>query len=32
MLAQRKKVLLINPPHTAIGSRIPREQLPRSAC
>ena len=23
-----KKILLINPPHTAIGSRIPREQLP----
>lgn len=23
-----KKVLLVNPPHTAIGSRIPREQLP----
>lgn len=22
------KVLLINPPHTAIGSRIPKEQLP----
>lgn len=24
----KNKVLLINPPHTAIGSRIPREQLP----
>jgi anaerobic magnesium-protoporphyrin IX monomethyl ester cyclase len=23
-----RKVLLINPPHTAIGSRIPKEQLP----
>lgn len=23
-----KKILLINPPHTAIGSRIPKEQLP----
>lgn len=23
-----RKLLLINPPHTAIGSRIPREQLP----
>lgn len=23
-----KKILLANPPHTAIGSRIPREQLP----
>jgi anaerobic magnesium-protoporphyrin IX monomethyl ester cyclase len=22
------KILLINPPHTAIGSRIPKEQLP----
>ena len=22
------KILLINPPHTAIGSRVPREQLP----
>lgn len=28
MLAPIKNVLLINPPHTAIGSRIPREQLP----
>ncbi|MES3025780.1 MAG: magnesium-protoporphyrin IX monomethyl ester anaerobic oxidative cyclase [Pseudomonadota bacterium] len=28
MTAARKKVLLINPPHTAIGSRIPKEQLP----
>ncbi len=24
----RNQVLLINPPHTAIGSRVPREQLP----
>ncbi|QTN29359.1 magnesium-protoporphyrin IX monomethyl ester anaerobic oxidative cyclase [Rhodoferax sp. AJA081-3] len=24
----RNRVLLINPPHTAIGSRVPREQLP----
>lgn len=24
----RHRVLLINPPHTAIGSRVPREQLP----
>ncbi len=23
-----RKILLINPPHTAIGSRIPKEQLP----
>jgi len=23
-----RRILLINPPHTAIGSRIPREQLP----
>ena len=23
-----KKILLVNPPHTAIGSSIPREQLP----
>ncbi len=23
-----QKILLINPPHTAIGSRIPKEQLP----
>jgi len=23
-----RKVLLLNPPHTAIGSRVPREQLP----
>ena len=28
MSVQSKRVLLINPPHTAIGSRIPREQLP----
>lgn len=28
MPSPRKKILLINPPHTAIGSRIPREQLP----
>jgi len=28
MPPQRQKILLINPPHTAIGSRIPREQLP----
>ena len=24
----KSKILLINPPHTAIGSRIPKEQLP----
>lgn len=24
----QRRILLINPPHTAIGSRIPREQLP----
>lgn len=28
MSSSSKKVLLLNPPHTAIGSRIPREQLP----
>lgn len=22
------RILIVNPPHTAIGSRIPREQLP----
>jgi anaerobic magnesium-protoporphyrin IX monomethyl ester cyclase len=25
---RKEKILLINPPHTAIGSRIPREHLP----
>ncbi|TFW27271.1 magnesium-protoporphyrin IX monomethyl ester anaerobic oxidative cyclase [Duganella callida] len=24
----KKRILLVNPPHTAIGSRIPKEQLP----
>jgi anaerobic magnesium-protoporphyrin IX monomethyl ester cyclase len=24
----RTRILLVNPPHTAIGSRVPREQLP----
>jgi anaerobic magnesium-protoporphyrin IX monomethyl ester cyclase len=28
MPAAGQKILLINPPHTAIGSRIPKEQLP----
>jgi anaerobic magnesium-protoporphyrin IX monomethyl ester cyclase len=28
MLPTSPRILLINPPHTAIGSRIPREQLP----
>ncbi len=28
MKAADYKILLINPPHTAIGSRIPKEQLP----
>lgn len=28
MLSLMTKILLVNPPHTAIGSRIPREQLP----
>ena len=28
MEAYKPRILLINPPHTAIGSRIPREQLP----
>jgi anaerobic magnesium-protoporphyrin IX monomethyl ester cyclase len=28
MSVKSRKVLLINPPHTAIGSRIPGEQLP----
>jgi anaerobic magnesium-protoporphyrin IX monomethyl ester cyclase len=28
MSSSSKSILLINPPHTAIGSRIPREQLP----
>lgn len=27
-LPETTKILLINPPHTAIGSRIPKEQLP----
>jgi len=27
-LPAKAKILLINPPHTAIGSRIPKEQLP----
>ena len=28
MQSPRMRILLLNPPHTAIGSRIPREQLP----
>lgn len=28
MPAAGQKILLLNPPHTAIGSRIPKEQLP----
>jgi anaerobic magnesium-protoporphyrin IX monomethyl ester cyclase len=27
-MTQNPKILIINPPHTAIGSRIPKEQLP----
>lgn len=28
MPAATQRILLLNPPHSAIGSRIPREQLP----